>query len=263
MSDVLGPVEGANNIAVVVTAAGSGSRLGYGAPKALVPLSHGGQLADDSSILAVALRHVAQLDGIAEIVVTAPADDIEACQTLVERLVAAVPVSVVEGGASRQESVFQGLKELERHGFGTGAKDVVLVHDAARALAPTAMMQRVANAVNETKHAVIPTLEVTDTLKQVASSPDDTEHVVGSVDRSSMRTVQTPQGFVWSTLWRAHQEFAARGLDEKHAATDDSTIAQWAGEIVWCVSGDDLAAKVTTPRDLAVARVLYAEQNGK
>jgi len=234
----LGPVEGANNIAVVVTAAGSGSRLGYGAPKALVPLSHGGQLADDSSILAVALRHVAQLDGIAEI-------------------------AVVEGGVSRQESVFQGLKELERHGFGTGAKDVVLVHDAARALAPTAMMQRVANAVNETKQAVIPTLEVTDTLKQVASSPDHTEHVIGSVDRSSMRTVQTPQGFAWSTLWHAHQEFAARGLYEKHAATDDSTIAQWAGETVWCVSGDDLAAKVTTPRDLAVARVLYAEQNGK
>lgn len=246
-------------VGVVVTAAGSGTRLGYGAPKALVPLGVGGSLSDDTCILAVALRQVAAMREVSAIVVTAPAQDLEEFRAVVGRANLDERTEVVEGGSSRQASVRAGLKQLEVLGLGANEHDVVLVHDAARALTPPHMMDRVVAAVTPEHTSVIPTLEVADTLKEVASEVGRPDKVVGSVDRTRMRIVQTPQGFLWQTLTDAHEQFADRGHDESTAATDDSTIVQWAGHTVWCVGGDDHAAKITTPRDLAVAQVLFAQ----
>ncbi len=253
----------AARVGVVITAAGSGSRLGYGAPKALVPLSTDGLIGDDSSLFVVALRQVAGVSGIAHVVVTAPADQVDVFSATVAQLGVAVPVEVVPGAGTRQASVFAGLRALEAAGFGVEPNDTVLVHDAARALAGPAMMDRVVGGVVAGSAAVIPALPVSDTLKlvDVNAEPEATgrERIVGSADRSVMRSVQTPQGFPWQVLWQAHVDFADRGLDETTAATDDSTIAQWAGHEVDCVSGDELALKITTPTDLTVARVLYAQ----
>jgi 2-C-methyl-D-erythritol 4-phosphate cytidylyltransferase len=250
-------------VGVVITAAGSGSRLGYGAPKALVPLSADGLIGDDSSLFVVALRQVAGIAGVTHVVVTAPADQVEVFTARTAQVELGIPVGIVPGADTRQASVFAGLKALAAQGFGSEPEDVVLVHDAARAMAGSAMMDRVVAAVIAGSAAVIPALPVSDTLKlvDVGAERDESgrERIVGSADRSAMRSVQTPQGFPWRVLWQAHVDLADRGLDEMTAATDDSTIAQWAGHEVDCVVGDELALKITTPTDLTVARVLYAQ----
>lgn len=260
MVSSLGP-----RVAVVITAAGSGTRLGYGAPKALVPLRMDGVLADESSLFAVALRNASLAQGVRSIVVTAPAEYIEAFSQTALGLDLPVPVAVVEGSVTRQSSVFAGLRELKAQGFGSAVDHdaVVLVHDAARAMATPAMIDRVVSAVAAGSSAVIPSLPVADTLKLVDpdAQPDASgrQRIVGSADRSAMRIVQTPQGFPWEVLWAAHNRFAEQGQRDATAATDDSTIAQWAGHEVDSVEGDVLALKVTTSTDLALARVLYSQ----
>lgn len=257
-------------VGIVITAAGSGTRLGYGIPKALVPLVESAAIGDEESaslshsLFAVALRNAAGIAGVERIVVTAPRQYIEQFESAVEKMDLDVTVLVVEGSVTRQSSVFEGLKALEASGFGDDPHCVVLVHDAARAMASSMMMNRVVDAVVQGCSAVIPTLVVSDTLKLVDPTilPDPetgTQRIVGSADRTAMRTVQTPQGFSWPVLMGAHRQFEAQGVDESTAATDDSSLAQWAGFDVHCVQGDVLALKVTTPTDLALARILYAQ----
>jgi 2-C-methyl-D-erythritol 4-phosphate cytidylyltransferase len=250
------------DVGIVVTAAGSGSRLGYGVPKALVPLDPSGDIGGESSLFALALRHAQLVDGVRAIIVTAPSDELELFRSTIARLGIVVPVSVVSGGPTRQASIFQGLKALKQ----SGPLDVVLIHDAARALTPSVMMDRVVNAVAQGAPAVIPAIPVADTLKQIdpgiPPSPSGARRIVGNVDRGVMRIVQTPQGFAWDVAWDMHSTFAERGMDEAQAASDDSTMAQWAGHEVVAVEGDSLAVKVTTATDLALARVLFAQNFG-
>lgn len=157
---------------------------------------------------------------------------------------AAGRVTVVAGGASRQASVAAALAALP-------AADVVLVHDAARCFAPPAMIERVVDAVRAGHRAVIPVAPVVDTL--VASG--DEGPAGAYADRSLLRAVQTPQGFARECLERAHA--AAPAADEASAATDDASLAVAIGETVWTVPGDDAAMKITTPRDLVLAEILF------
>ncbi|WP_435298562.1 2-C-methyl-D-erythritol 2,4-cyclodiphosphate synthase [Timonella sp. A28] len=248
-------------VVAVVTAAGSGQRLGYGVPKALVPLGESGRIGDDSSLLCTAVRNTAAVHGVQAIVVTAPAADVKLFTELVALLGLQVPCAVVAGGVSRQSSVYAGLQHLKDAQHDA---DVVLVHDAARALTPTSLMDRVVAAVAHGSAAVIPALEVADTIKLVEDVADaantSVQRVTGAADRSVMRIVQTPQGFAWDVLWQAHTRFADRSNDEATAATDDSTLAQWAGVEVDAVPGDALALKVTTATDLALARTLFQQE---
>lgn len=149
------------------------------------------------------------------------------------RLVDVVPVDVVPGGAVRTESVAAGLSALRDD------DEFVLVHDAARCLATPALFARVIDALRGGERAVIPGLPVVDTITQVSADG----HVTATLERASLRTVQTPQGFTRAVLSRAH----ASGLE----ATDDATLAEALGERVLVVLGEALAAKVTTAEDLA------------
>lgn len=145
------------------------------------------------------------------------------------------PVTVVPGGVLRGDSVRIGLDRLGPQ------VETVLVHDAARALAPPELFQRVAQAVRASCPAVVPGLPVVDTVKAV--DPDGI--VVGTPDRSSLRLVQTPQGFLREVLVRAHERF---GSD----ATDDAALVERLGVPVRVVPGDRHAHKVTTQEDLAL-----------
>jgi len=141
-------------------------------------------------------------------------------------------VTVVAGGAERTASVAAGLAALDDE------VDIVLVHDAARCLAPATLFDRLVEAVREGADAVVPGLPVTDTIKAV----DATGVVVGTPDRSTLRAVQTPQAFRRSVLAGAH----ASGAE----ATDDAALVELVGGRVLVVDGDDLAFKVTTAADL-------------
>jgi 2-C-methyl-D-erythritol 4-phosphate cytidylyltransferase len=126
--------------------------------------------------------------------------------------------------------------------------ELVLVHDAARAFAPPELFERVAAALRAGHRAVIPVLDVVDTVKQV----DASGHVVATLDRSSLRSVQTPQGFHRDVLEAGHR---AAGGD---ARTDDAGLAESIGIKVFCVPGEEAAMKITRPADLDLAAALLS-----
>lgn len=221
-------------VAVIVVAAGSGTRLGGGAPKAFVGI-------DAHSILRHALRGVFAAPQ-AQVVIVAPTKRVgdattEAQEAAGERRDL---VSVVAGGATRQASVAAGLAAVWPD------VEIVLVHDAARALTPPEVFSRVIDAVAEGSDAVIPVLPVVDTLKRV-----DAGTVVAPVDRSVLAAAQTPQGFRRAVLDAAYRDAAA-----DH--TDDAALLQEAGTVVRTVPGDERAFKITTAADLDRARGLVS-----
>lgn len=224
-------------VAAVVVAAGSGTRLGAGVPKALVQV--GGE-----PLVAHAVRRL-RAGGVAIVVVAAPGDRLGELARAVGGTTTPGDddVLVVPGGPSRQASVGNALRAVPRD------VDVVLVHDAARCFAPPELVARVVAAVREGHRAVVPVVPVTDTL--VVSGDDGP--VVGYEDRSRLRAVQTPQGFDRATLALAHTVAARRAGDEASAATDDASLVAAMGATVHAVPGDDAAMKITTPRDLALA----------
>jgi 2-C-methyl-D-erythritol 4-phosphate cytidylyltransferase len=173
------------------------------------------------------------------VVVAAPADSVVAVRDLLSSVSGHVQVLVVAGGASRQASVAAALAAVpDRY-------DIVLVHDAARALAPPELVERVAAAVRAGHPAVIPALPVVDTIKHVQSNGE----VMATLDRSALRAVQTPQGFLRSVLVEAH----AAAVDDH---TDDAGMAEKLGVRVWTVAGEESALKITRPFDLAIAELL-------
>jgi 2-C-methyl-D-erythritol 4-phosphate cytidylyltransferase len=127
----------------------------------------------------------------------------------------------------------------------SGDVDIILVHDAARALAPAELVEAVAAAVRAGRPAVIPVLPVADTVKEVGSDG----LVLGTVDRSALRIVQTPQGFRRAVLAAAHAGAA-------DPLTDDAGLVEKAGVPVSCIPGSELALKITRPLDLVIAEAL-------
>jgi 2-C-methyl-D-erythritol 4-phosphate cytidylyltransferase/2-C-methyl-D-erythritol 2,4-cyclodiphosphate synthase len=225
--------------AIIVVAAGSGTRLAGGAPKAFVGI-------DSRSIL----RHA--LDGVfaaspAQVIVVAPAGfegDAES-----ELLAAAGDRRdlgrVVTGGETRQDSVSAGLAAL------WGDVTTVLVHDAARALTPPEVIDAIAAAVTDTD-GVIPTLPVVDTLKRVADS-----RVLTAVDRSELAAAQTPQGFPRALLDEAYAAARVSGVEY----TDDAALFAAAGHAVSHIAGSERGFKITTPADLERARLLLTQDS--
>jgi 2-C-methyl-D-erythritol 4-phosphate cytidylyltransferase len=217
------------DVAVLVVAAGAGVRLGPGGPKAL-------RLLGGEPLLIHAVRRVAAAPSVRLIVVAAPPAEVDAVRAL---LVPVAPVTVVAGGADRQRSVAAALSAVPDD------LEIVLVHDAARALTPPQLIEDVAAAVRGGRPAVIPVLPVVDTIKEIGPG----EVVLGTVDRSVLRSVQTPQGFRREVLAAAH----GAGLDPH---TDDAGMVEKAGVTVACVPGSELALKITRPLDLILAEAL-------
>jgi 2-C-methyl-D-erythritol 4-phosphate cytidylyltransferase len=218
------------DVAALVAAAGSGTRLGPGAPKALREL--GG-----ASLLEHAVSRLAQAPSIGLIVIAAPAEHVDALRGLLK---ADVGVEVVAGGATRHASVAAALAAVpDQYGY-------VVVHDAARAFAPPELVERVARALRDGHRAVIPVLEVVDTVKQV----DESGHVVATLDRTVLRSVQTPQGFHRDVLVAGHARTDITDV------TDDAGLAERIGVRVYCVPGDEVALKITRPADLERAESL-------
>jgi 2-C-methyl-D-erythritol 4-phosphate cytidylyltransferase/2-C-methyl-D-erythritol 2,4-cyclodiphosphate synthase len=207
--------------AAIIAAAGSGERFGATLPKALITLGN-----------RTLIEHaVAALAPIAsEIVICAPAGYEKQIQELVGS-----DITVVVGGTTRSDSVRAGISAL------SGNAKYVLVHDAARALATTELAERVLASLEKGEAAVIPGLELIDTVKSV----DASGHVTATPERASLRRVQTPQGFDLELLKKAHSS----GAD----ATDDGALVEALGHKVLIIKGEEHALKITTPSDLATA----------
>jgi 2-C-methyl-D-erythritol 4-phosphate cytidylyltransferase/2-C-methyl-D-erythritol 2,4-cyclodiphosphate synthase len=211
------------DLAVVLLAGGLGVRLAAGKPKALVQFS-------DQTILEHSLARASRARGLQQIVVTAPADYLAEVSQLVAATVGEIDFKVVAGGATRQQSIANALRFVD--------STVVLVHDVARAFAPTSLFDRVADSVRETGVGTIPALEVVDTIKRVKANL-----VLETVDRSELRRAQTPQGFIAKDLVAAYQTATEE-------FTDDAALMKSAGATIRFIEGDADAYKITTPEDL-------------
>lgn len=226
-------------VAGVVPAAGRGERLGPGTPKAL-------RLLGGVPMLVLAVRALAQARAVDVVVVAAPPAEVAAVRALLAGSQLGADIMVVAGGETRQESVRRALATL-----GPDV-DVVVVHDAARPLTPSELVDAVVQAVRGGADAVVPALPVLDTIKRV----DRDNRVVETVPREDLRAVQTPQGFRRPVLAAAHE--AAR-IDDP-AATDDAGLVERLGVDVQVLAGSPEAFKVTRPLDLLFAEALLHRQ---
>jgi 2-C-methyl-D-erythritol 4-phosphate cytidylyltransferase/2-C-methyl-D-erythritol 2,4-cyclodiphosphate synthase len=207
--------------AAIIAGAGMGHRLGADIPKALIQL-------DGITLIERAFAALSTV--VDEIVITAPAGYEEQFRQIVGE-----SAKVITGGVLRSDSVNLALKAL------SPSVKYVLVHDAARALASSDLAARVLQELKSGNSAVIPVLNVVDTIKEV----DRDGYVRSTPDRAALRAVQTPQGFELSVLRRAHEASAD--------ATDDAALVEALGIKVKTIAGEARAMKITNPEDLAVA----------
>ncbi|OBF05455.1 2-C-methyl-D-erythritol 4-phosphate cytidylyltransferase [Mycobacterium sp. ACS4054] len=215
-------------VVAVVPAAGSGERLSAGIPKAFCEV-------DGRTLLDRAVAGLLDSSVVDHVVVAVPAARVdEAKRALGER------ATVVAGGADRTTSVSLALAAL------TGDPEFVLVHDAARALTPPALIVRVVEALRAGHGAVVPALPLHDTIKAV----DANGVVLGTPERAGLRAVQTPQGFARELLLRAYQRAGTAEF------TDDASLVEHVGGQVQVVDGDPLAFKITTRLDLLLAEAI-------
>jgi 2-C-methyl-D-erythritol 4-phosphate cytidylyltransferase len=128
----------------------------------------------------------------------------------------------------------------------------VLVHDAARALTPPALVVRVVEALRAGHSAVVPALPLSDTVKAV----DANGVVLGTPERAGLRAVQTPQGFATELLLRAYQRAADLSAAD---FTDDASLVEHIGGQVQVVDGDPLAFKITTRLDILLAQAIVKQ----
>lgn len=223
-------------IGAIVAAAGAGTRLGRGA-KALVELN-------GRTALSRVVQLFLSLEEVARIVVVAPAARLASAEAEIAALSPRRPIVVRPGGDTRQQSVRAGLQALE-------GCEYVLVHDAARPMASPALVRRVIAAAMQTG-AAIPGIPPRDAVKRVEGG-----RIVESLDRSRLMLAQTPQGFRYSLLERAHFQAADAGL----VGDDDAQLVVAAGYEVAVVPGEPTNVKLTTPEDFDVLEALLREQD--
>ena len=241
-------------IGVVLVAAGSGTRLGHGIPKALVPLA-------GRTLLEHALRGILSSGICTELVVVLPPADgrlEQVCRDVGRDT--GRDIGTIGGGVERHDSVRAGLAAL-------APVDHVLVHDAARCLTPPAVFTRIAEALAAGATAVVPGVAVADTIKTVdpeaeaARGIPDAALVTGTPDRSGLRAIQTPQGFDAAALSAAHAGAGGWSRKQAMAVTDDAALMERAGHPVLVVPGDPAAFKITTALDLLLAEALLARDH--
>ena len=214
----------------IIPAAGSGDRLGQSIPKSLVVIN-------GKTLIQRAVESI--LPHVDEIIIAALKNfELEISALFTDNK----KIKVISGGEVRSKSVAAALSQVNENA------DYILVHDAARCFATQAQTMRVIGALLAGDHAVVPGIEVVDTIKVI----DSNNFAESTPSRSTLRAVQTPQGFSARILHRAHQS----GND----ATDDAALVEALGIAVRVVPGEPNAHKITTPADLEWAKRL-AETN--
>jgi len=222
--------------AAIVVAAGRGSRAARDLPKQYVEV--GGE-----QVLRRTIRALASHRGIDAILTVIGDGDATRYSEAVRGLPKLLPPIV--GGATRQESVMNGLKAL-----AADPPRLVLVHDAARPFISPAVIDNVIGACDEA-HGAIPVLAVSETVKRIEDGA-----VAATIPREALATAQTPQGFPFAALLDAHRSAADAGRSD---LTDDAAVAALAGLKVRAVEGDRANMKITTPADFTSAeRMLSA-----
>lgn len=216
-------------VAVVIAAAGKGTRIGGPVPKQYLKI--GGE-----PVIVKTLKVFESLGEVDHIFIVTNEEYIAHCQELVDAHGLKKVERIVSGGRERQDSVYYALQEMDRT-----HPDVayVLIHDGARPFVSEGVALDVVKAAADTGAAVA-CVPVKDSIREADGDGSR------SVDRSRYFAVQTPQGFRKSLLMKAYQ----KAMQEGHYGTDDASIVEWAGCKVEMVNGDYRNIKITTKEDL-------------
>ncbi len=209
-------------IAVIIVAAGKGSRFGSSIPKQYSQLG-----------IKPLIRHSIETFlelGIKDIIVVIHPDHYEYYEKALSDLNLHEPAL---GGENRAESTLAGLKALTDVN-----PDYVLIHDAARPFVDIPLVRRVIKGLSDS-HGVIPAIEVTDTIKLVANSK-----ILQTLPRESLWRAQTPQGFDYKTILDCFDQIT------DYSFTDEATLLELCNIPVTVVPGSDENVKVTFSSDL-------------
>jgi len=221
-------------ISAIIVAGGKGERLSAELPKQFLDL--GGK-----PVLLRSIECIWACTRISEMIVVVP----EAFISKTQEILTGKEVLIVAGGAERQDSVFAGLQAC------SSKAELIAIHDGVRPFAGKEMIERVIAAA-ERYGAAIPGLPVKETIKEVESK---TKKVIGTVDRTRLFTVQTPQVFKRSLIMEAHNRAQNLGF----YATDDAGLVEWLGQEVVLVPGEETNIKITTPFDFKLAENVLQE----
>ncbi len=215
-------------VSAIIVAAGLGTRFDPNLPKQFHRL-------DNKPILIHSLEKFENCNNVHEIITVTAKNQIQNCMDLIREYKFHKVTQVVEGGLTRQDSVFCGLSAIQQC-------DIVLVHDGVR---PFITEEDINEVILGTAryNACIPGVKVKETIKQCDSS----DKVISTLDRESLRIIQTPQGFKYDLLLEAHRY--ARG--DSINATDDAALVELMGIDVKIIQGSYKNIKITTKEDLS------------
>lgn len=227
-----------SDFAIIVVAAGRGSRAGDGIPKQYRKLA-------GKPLLAHTLDALMRGAPGAAIIPVIHKDDLDLYESSAASSKALSQLCrPVFGGATRQASVRLGLEAAA----GQASKpEIILIHDAARLFVSDTLITS-AVAAAKSYGAAVPGATVSDTIKEI----DAEGFVTATPLRRTLRAVQTPQAFRFDLILAAHRAAAAQGITE---LTDDAAVAEWAGHRVHVFAGEESNMKVTTMQDLRTAEM--------
>ena len=229
-------------VGVIIPAAGAGRRMGRGTSKPFIKIAA-------QPILLRSVLPFENSDAVDAVVIVAAKRYCTDVRKLVAKHRLRKTVEVVEGGKERQDSVWNGLKALAHLRV-----DIVLIHDAARPFVDSELIKRVIAAAVR-YGAAIPGIPLTDTVKSAGK-----DGFVGkTIDRGTLRRIQTPQGFAVEPLMRAFRHAMKRG----EYGTDEAMLFERSGIPVKIVEGSGENVKITTAGDLHLAKHIVARRAGR
>lgn len=221
---------------LLIPAAGMGRRMGSDRNKLLLQLR-------SQPLITWTLLAAEKARRISWIGIIAQPDDWLDLKEILGGLSLTKPVQLIQGGATRQESVYRGLQALP-------AAAQVLIHDGARCLATPELLDRCAETIRHCA-GLIAAVPVKDTIKVV-----DAGLIQSTPDRRQLWAAQTPQAFDVQLLKQCHE----RGRSQGWEVTDDAALFEKCGLPVQIVEGEETNLKLTTPMDLAIAEFILQQR---
>src|ERR1700733_13393424 len=232
-----------NRIAVIVPAAGLGTRMGADQPKQFLEL-------DGVPLIIFTLRRLASCPAITDFLISTRAEDVMSLQDKVAKAALGRPARVVHGGDTRQQSVANALAQVDP------STELVLVHDAVRPFVTREQIERLI-AEARARGAAILGLPAIDTIKEVkrASLPEDVALISSTIPRERIVLAQTPQVFSYTLL----RDALRKAQEDDFTGSDEAAIVERCGHDVFVVLGSERNLKITRPADMDLAR-FYLEQ---
>ncbi len=225
-------------LAVIIPAAGSGTRMGSRIPKPFLKLR-------GVSILEHTIQAFAKVDFVSQIVIATSSEWIQEVEAITKSISRELSFLIIEGGAERQHSIHNALNVISKE------VELIAVHDAVRPFISAGLIKRCYQTALEYGGAIV-AVPAKDTIKEVAK--DNT--ILNTPDRSKLWQAQTPQVFQKELLIAAYKS----AKTENFTGTDDASLVERIGGTVKVIEGDRRNLKITFPIDLKVAELIMDEE---